>query len=199
MRNKKFFMIGLIGAALLSGCDLNFLAQAGAGDLTWPMEKSLERPKLLTYGMYVTPDPEQNPIDPPERFTGYHTALDFEILKGEEETEVPIKAICSGKVTFVGTAQGYGGVFVHTCSLNDQTVSILYGHMDSKTFKLKAGDQIEKATVIGNLAAAHTEESGDNRKHLHLGIHKGEVGVFNGYVQSESELGEFIDPSSLLK
>ena len=182
---------------ILIGCDLNFFAQAGVGDLAWPMEKSLERPKLLTYGMYVTPDPEQNPIDPPENFTGYHSALDFEILPGEEEKEVPVSSICAGKVTFAGSAQGYGGVFVHTCELKGEKVSVLYGHLDAGSFQLEVGDEIQKATFIGNLAQGRSEDSGGTRKHLHLGIHKGEIGVFNGYVQNESELADFIDPASL--
>lgn len=195
---KKLLVVFPLAALIITGCNLNFLAQSGVGDLAWPLDKSIERPKLLTFGMYVTPDPENNPIDPPERFSGYHTALDFEILPGEEDEDVSVKAICSGKVTAAELAEGYGGVFVHTCNLNEQLVSVLYGHLDNESFQLKVGDEVEKGRQIGKLAAARTEASGGNRKHLHLGIHKGEVGVFNGYVQLESELGEFIDPTSLL-
>jgi murein DD-endopeptidase MepM/ murein hydrolase activator NlpD len=198
MNKKNLIVLASLTALIATGCNMNFFAQAGTRDLAWPLEKSWERPKLLTFGMHVTPDPENNPIDPPERFSGYHTALDLEILPGEEDQDVQVKAICSGQVTAAELAEGYGGVFVHTCTLNDQLVSVLYGHLDSESFELKVGDQVEKGAVIGNLAAARTPASGGNRKHLHLGIHKGELGVFNGYVQAESELGEFVDPTSLL-
>ncbi|MGL5830853.1 MAG: M23 family metallopeptidase [Candidatus Altimarinota bacterium] len=194
--NKKYFTLGLMGVLLAGACNMNFFGQSG--NLTWPLEKSWEREQLLTFGLYVTPDAENNPINPPERFSGFHTALDLEVLPGEEDSDVSVKAICTGKVTFAGSAEGYGGVFVHTCVLNEEVVSVLYGHMDADSFQLEVGDEIQKATEIGKLAQAKTAANGYTRKHLHLGIHKGEMGIFKGYVQSETELGEFIDPSSLL-
>src|SRR5688572_13778429 len=82
------------------------LAQAEA-PIGWPLSEGERREKKLTFGMYVTPDPEQNPIDPPERFTGYHTGLDLEILPEEENEEVPVLAACDGKIVSTKEIAGY--------------------------------------------------------------------------------------------
>lgn len=147
--------------------------------------------------MYVTPDPDQNPIDPPERFTGYHTALDFEILPGEKTQEIPVRAVCDGPVVQSGFIEGYGGAVIQQCTLNSQTVTTLYGHLKTESLaspqaQLQIGDQ------LGILADHNSEDSGQTRKHLHLGIHKGPEIDVRGYVQNEEELGSFLDPKQVL-
>jgi hydrogenase/urease accessory protein HupE len=63
-------------------------SDGSSGGLTHPLSKFDERPKLLTFGLFVTSNPDQNPIDPPERFVGYHTALDIETFDDEQAAEV---------------------------------------------------------------------------------------------------------------
>lgn len=159
-----------------------------------PLEKFSQREKLLKFGMYVTPDPDQNPIDPPERFNGYHTALDIEILPEELNEPVTVYAVCPGKIVSVDVAEGYGGVIIQTCTLNDQEVTILYGHIDPDSYKILQGQDIAAGAPLGNLGADKTPESGGTRKHLHLGIHKGSEIELRGYVQTQAELDDFIDP-----
>lgn len=185
-------LLPIIGTVFLSACT------ASAAGWTVPMDDAHSRPLLLTFGLHVTPDPEQNPIDPPERFEGFHTALDFEILPGEEEADVPVYAACDGEVAAATTAEGYGGVIVHSCLLDGEEVSVLYGHIDPESFEVEIGDRVQKGERIALLAAHKSAGSGDTRKHLHFGIHRGSDISYLGYVQSESELGEFIDPRPVL-
>lgn len=168
--------------------------------LPWPVDKTDQRQVLLKFGMYVTPDPSQNPITPPERFTGYHTGMDIEILPEERDAPVPIKTICEGKVLYNGSIEGYGGVVIQECTINNQPVSVLYGHLKPVSIKVtKSEERVKPETVIAELGDANTEETGNTRKHLHLGIHKGNHIEFLGYLDDEADLQEFIDPLPLLK
>lgn len=165
--------------------------------VTSPLPNIEERPRLLTFGLYVTPDPARNPIDPPERFTGYHTALDFEILPGEERIDVPVFAMCDGTVLFRDAVDGYGGMFIQSCMLNDQPVTVLYGHLRIDSLPRK-NTAVKQGDPIALLAPAYSRGSDDTRKHLHIGIHKGTQLEFLGYAQDAKRLEEFIDPASLL-
>ncbi len=168
--------------------------------LPWPLEKADQRQTLLKFGMYVTPEPNRNPIYPPERFTGYHTGLDIEILPGEIETVVPVKTICEGKIIYTGTIEGYGGVVIQECILNNQPTSVLYGHVKPSSIKVSKSDEVIKPeTTIAELGDTNSEETGNTRKHLHLGIHNGNHVEFLGYVNDEKDLQEFIDPLPLLR
>lgn len=175
-------------------------AAKSAALLPWPLEKSDERKELLRFGMYVTPDPTKNPISPPERFTGYHTGLDIEILPEEKDSTVPVKTICEGKILFTGTIEGYGGVVIQECNINNQLFSILYGHLKPSSISVSQNNEIIKpSSTIAELGDDRTEETGNTRKHLHLGIHKGNHIEFLGYVTDQQELSEFIDPLPLLE
>jgi hypothetical protein len=176
---------------LLAGCTANSYG------LALPLPDADDRPMLLTFGMYVTPDPDQNPIDPPERFIGYHTGLDFEIFPNEKDAEVPVYAICEGKVTYSGFAEGYGGLVAQRCTISGEEVSIIYGHLALDGLP-RVGTTLKKSRSFALLAAAKSHDSDDNRKHLHLTIHKGTEAVYLGYVQTKGELKDFIDPQSVL-
>ncbi len=205
MTLQRYAIIGITMVILLSGWAALPNESAARREelksmgLSLPMTDMEARAKLLTFGLYVTPNPAQNPIDPPERFTGYHTALDLEILPTEQNMPVDVYAICSGEVTYSESAAGYGGVLVQRCVINEQPVTVLYGHLDPDSFRRKRGEQLTSGETIGVLAATHSEESDGNRKHLHLGIHKGTAPEFLGYVQSEEELSAFMNPATVLK
>lgn len=177
---------------LTTGC----LSEA-AFSVRQPIDDALNRPTPLSFGVYVTPDPEQNPIDPPERFTGYHVGLDYEVTEEELERDVPIYSICTGEIVSSSSAEGYGGLLVQRCRLGREDVTVLYGHLAREGLP-DEGREVEAGEQIGILAPARSDDSGHNRKHLHLGIHRGEELDFRGYVQEEEEIQEFIDPKTVL-
>ncbi|MDO8649124.1 MAG: M23 family metallopeptidase [Candidatus Peregrinibacteria bacterium] len=180
-------------AALLS----LMLSACASSTFGLPLPNARERLTPLAFGLYVTPDPAQNPINPPERFTGFHAGLDFEIRPGEADREVTVYAICDGAVAYSGSAEGYGGVIVQHCALQGEPVTVLYGHLSSDS-RPEVGQVLTRGETIGTLAPGHSVASGFNRKHLHLGIHRGETVEFLGYVQSERELENFIDPAGVI-
>lgn len=183
----------LVPAAL----PLALVACVSTNGLALPLDNVANRPTPLHFGLHVTPDPEQNPIDPPERFTGYHAAVDFEVSADELETEVPVYAVCRGRVVYSGFAEGYGGVLVHRCRIEGEDVTVLYGHLSQEGLPAE-GATVKPGQRLGVLAAARSTDSGDTRKHLHLGIRKGRELDLRGYVQTEEELLEFHDPALIL-
>lgn len=187
----RFFIPVFVVAAVVAATTRT---PAGIHD---PLPNAANRATPLSFGLYVSPDADDNPIDPPERFSGYHAAEDFEVSAGELDGDVPVYAICSGRVIFSGYAEGYGGLLIHRCKIEGQDVTVLYGHlkidgMPEENAMVQGGD------TIGLLADARSYESGMNRKHLHLGIHKGKKLALRGYVQTEKELEDYVDPATVL-
>jgi hypothetical protein len=183
---KQAFSI-LIGSIFLAGCT-TYAA---------PLPNASSRPTPLHFGLYVTPDPAQNPIDPPERFTGYHVATDFEIFDGEEDEDIPVYAICGGKVAFSGFSEGYGGLVTEYCHLADQDVTVIYGHLALDSL-VPSGTSVGTGQLLGVLGAARSSDTDGSRKHLHLGIAKGHGSEVRGYVQDPAELDLFLDPQEIL-
>jgi len=163
----------------------------------WPIENGAGRETPLHFGVYVTPDPATNPIDPPERFTGFHTGMDFEISKSEADARIDVYAVCSGKVRFGGFAEGYGGVVNQNCTLKGELATVIYGHLTVEGLPA-AGTMLAQGQKIGTLGAAKSHDTDGNRKHLHFTIHKGSTSSMLGYVQTEAELKDFIDPATVL-
>lgn len=192
MPNQSPFFAALTLAVLLTGCT----ASAG-GPPGWPLPDAESRPTPLHFGLAVTPDPENNPIDPPERFSGIHVGTDFEIFEGEEETDVPVFAICPGRVLISSFTEGYGGLVIQRCTINKQAVTVLYGHLKIDSLP-KKGKTLKKGAQIGVLGTARTKDTDGNRKHLHLAIHKGTGIAYLGYVQTQAEVDQFMDPLSVL-
>lgn len=181
----------VLGLLFLVGCGIS------AAGLVEPIDHSLSRATPLHFGLYVTPDPATNPINPPERFEGYHAALDYEVSADELEADVPVYAICPGKVLYSGFAEGYGGLLVHRCRIDGQDVTIIYGHLTVEGLPAVKSN-VKLGQTIGVLAPAHSTDSDGNRKHLHLGIHKGTELDIRGYVMNEQDLAEFLDPAEVL-
>lgn len=177
----------------LAGCATG----AGASGISAPLDDFALRQTPLHFGLHVTPDPDSNPIDPPERFTGYHVGLDVEVGAAELDKDVAVHAICAGPVVYSGFAGGYGGLVVQACTVGKQAVTVIYGHLALDNLPghgaaLKSGDR------IAVLAPARSYGSDGNRKHLHLGIHSGSTIDMRGYVQTAEETRQFIDPMTVL-
>jgi len=170
--------------------------RSSAADLNLPLDDALSRVTKKPFGIYITP--KNSPVSP-EKFTGWHTGADFEIFPGEENKDISVFAICAGKLLVKEFGRGYGGMLVQACDINNQPVTVIYGHLKLESIELKIGDDLTVGSVIGILGRGYTSETDYERKHLHLGIHKGSMINTRGYVATESELSNWVDPISVLK
>jgi hypothetical protein len=156
-----------------------------------PLDRAKERVTKKYFGLFVAP--QNSPVQP-EKFRGYHTGTDFEIFPEEADAIVSVHAICSGKLLVKKYATGYGGAAVQACVLDNQPVTVIYGHLKLASITNNVGDELKTGEAIGPLGATYSQETSGERKHLHLGIHKGSGVNILGYVQSKNELSGWIDP-----
>lgn len=159
-------------------------------DLELPIKEAGQRVTKKPFGIKISPD--NSPINP-ERFSGYHTGIDYEIFEGEEATDVRVFAICDGEILKKESILGYGGILIQKCQLNDQSVTVLYGHIRLSSVQQNVGDFISKEDKLALLGRGFSQETDGERKHLHLGIHKGTDIDILGYVQTKSELEDWIN------
>lgn len=148
------------------------------------------------FGIKVSP--ADSPVQP-ERFSGYHTGVDLEVNPDELNKDVQIKAFCSGKVREKKWANGYGGLLVQDCEIDDQKVTVVYGHLKLSSILANPSDQLNVGDDVGLLADDRSKDSDNERKHLHLAIHKGPDVNIKGYIQDQKNLIYWIDPQKYLK
>lgn len=160
-------------------------------DFQAPLSRVLERVTKKPFGIYITP--QTSPVQP-EKFQGYHTGTDFEIFPEELKADVPVKAVCSGKLVMKKYVSGYGGVMVESCELNKNPITVIYGHLKLASISKSTGENIIAGETLGILGANKSIETDGERKHLHLGFHKGAAINILGYVQSKSALSDWLDP-----
>lgn len=161
-----------------------------------PLNQVKDRVTKKKFGTYITP--QKSPVQP-ERFKGYHTGADFEILPGEENIAVPVKTICGGPLRVKQIVEGYGGVTIQECLYNAEAVSVIYGHLDLASISAAEGNYLAPGTFLGNLGAAFSAETDGERRHLHLGIYLGQAADLRGYVQDSGELALWLDPLTVIK
>lgn len=161
-----------------------------------PINNPKKRVTKKPFGIKI--DPKTSPIQP-EKFSGFHVGTDYEILGKEADQEVSVKAICNGELALKDDIDGYGGLAIQKCKLEDQDITVLYGHLDLKNVTKNVGEQLFSGEIIGHLGAAMTEETDGERKHLHLGIHKGKEINSSGYETTESALKQWMNPEEVLK
>jgi murein DD-endopeptidase MepM/ murein hydrolase activator NlpD len=159
--------------------------------LVSPMDRRAERVTKKMFGTYITP--KTSPVQP-ERFTGYHTGLDYETFPTEAKTEASVFAACTGKVRALQTVSGYGGVLVQQCVVAGQTVTALYGHIRLSSVKVKVGTELKAGTQFAVLGTGFSSETGGERKHLHFSLHKGTAINWRGYVSTKAALVDWLDP-----
>jgi murein DD-endopeptidase MepM/ murein hydrolase activator NlpD len=155
-----------------------------------PISDAKSRVTKKPFGIKVSPT--NSPVQP-EKFSGYHTGVDFEILPGEEDKDVPIYAACDGVVVYKNYVSGYGGVLVEQCKIDNQDVTVLYGHLKLPSIGNKIKDNIKAGDQIAVLGKGYNQETDGERKHLHLGIHKGTSIDLKGYVQNQKDLSGWLD------
>lgn len=159
--------------------------------LVSPLDRRAERVTKKLFGTYITP--KTSPIQP-ERFTGYHTGLDYETFASEAKVDVPVIAACTGKVRALQTVSGYGGVLVQQCVVDGQTLTALYGHLRLSSISVKTGTTLKAGTKFAVLGTGFTSETSGERKHLHFSLHKGTAIVWKGYVGTKGALVDWLDP-----
>lgn len=156
-----------------------------------PLDRAKGRANKKPFGIFVTP--KTSPVQP-ERFSGFHTGADFEIFPEELSADVFMRAICDGALLSKRTASGYGGVLVQSCQLGGQDVTVIYGHVALSSVSAKVGDEIIYGENIALLGADKSKDTDGERKHLHLGIHRGKSINILGYVADEKSLSDWLDP-----
>lgn len=192
----------VIGLVLLAGCapmkespvvpavEVSSVAGSTPVNVVSPISNAEARITKKPFGIFISP--ETSPVQP-ERFSGYHTGADFETLPNEADTDVEIFSICSGKVRFAGWVKGYGGVLIQDCTYKGEQVTVLYGHLNIDSVSLESGSELLEGTTIGNLGKGFSTQTDNERKHLHLSIHKGTSIEYRGYVQAEKDLSGWIN------
>ncbi len=164
--------------------------------LDFPLANALARVTKKPFAIFITP--ATSPVQP-ERFRGYHTGTDFETFPGEQGIDVPVSAICDGTLVMKKWATGYGGVAVERCTIDGQPVTVVYGHLKLASVTPKVGDAMKAGQTFAVLGKGFSTETDGERKHLHLGIHKGTTIDILGYVQKKSDLSQWIDPMTVLQ
>ncbi|MFA6253023.1 MAG: M23 family metallopeptidase [Patescibacteria group bacterium] len=159
-----------------------------------PIAQALSRVTKKPFGIKISI--KDSPVQP-ERFSGYHTGVDFETTEAEQNIDVPIYAICSGPLVLKKYATGYGGVAVQSCEINKKTVTVIYGHLQLASISAKVNQELKAGDQLGILGKEYSTETDGERKHLHLGIHYGEQVALLGYVQKQSELSAWMDVAKL--
>ncbi|MFZ2804162.1 MAG: peptidoglycan DD-metalloendopeptidase family protein [Patescibacteria group bacterium] len=170
--------------------DTTTTAPVAPPELSPPLPDALSRVTKKTFGLYVSPT--DSPVSP-ERFTGYHTGVDFETTPAEQNIDVHVSAVCDGPLLLKEWASGYGGAAVQKCTLDKQVVTIIYGHLLETSITPKVGDQMKAGEQFAVLGKGYSQETDGERKHLHLGIHKGSSINILGYVQNKSNLSGWLD------
>ncbi len=156
-----------------------------------PLHQDSKRITKKPFGVHITP--QNSPIEQ-ERFSGYHTGVDYELLPGESAQTVAVRAACAGKVLYKEWVKGYGGVVVQECLLDGELVTTLYGHLDISSVEIPLNTILQPGDIIGYLGNGFTRQTDNERAHLHFAIHHGTELVLLGYVDDNSQLQDWINP-----
>lgn len=101
--------------------------------------------------------------------------------------------MCAGAVRFTGWVKGYGGVLIQDCTVQQQEVTVLYGHLKIASITKSTGGTLSTGATIGLLGKGYSTETDGERKHLHLSVHRGTALEYRGYVSSATELDQWIN------
>lgn len=76
---------------------------------------------------------------------GFHDGVDFSNTCG-----TPVRAVSAGRVTFVGSAGAYGQRVIVD---HGGGVESIYGHLQSGSFRVSAGDLVDGGTIVASVGA----------------------------------------------
>ncbi len=156
-----------------------------------PISNALNRVTKKPFGIKISPS--NSPVSP-EKFSGYHTGVDFETLASEQDSDVAVFAICSGRLLLKKQATGYGGLAAQSCKIGEEDVTVIYGHLKLTSIQTSVGGELTAGQTLGILGKGYSSEADGERKHLHLGIDKGTSINIKGYAAKQSDLSEWLDP-----
>lgn len=209
---KKILLVATVTILLATGCrqakpiinepntitspSLTMAFTSTVPKLSEPLANALTRITKKPFGIHITP--ATSPITP-EKFKGFHTGTDFETLDTEKDIDITVNAVCNGKLLLKKSATGYGGVAVQSCVLDGANITVVYGHLKHASITLNTGDAITAGKQIAILGKGYSGETDEERKHLHLGIHKGTNIVLLGYVQNKTDLSNWLNVGDFLK
>lgn len=174
--------------------EASFSEEAARPLFALPLDRAGGRVMKKPFGMLIAP--ATSPVQP-ERFSGYHTGEDFEIFPEEEDAPVAVHAICDGTIAEKRHASGYGGVLVERCKDEGRPITVIYGHLALSGVGKDTGTSLVAGETIGYLGATGSTDTDSERKHLHLGIHRGAGIDIRGYVATQGELSGWIEPYML--
>jgi murein DD-endopeptidase MepM/ murein hydrolase activator NlpD len=160
-----------------------------------PLAKALMRVTKKPFGIYITK--KTSPVQP-EKFSGFHTGVDFETTDEEQKIDVAIYVVCDGPLKTKKSATGYGGIAVQGCKIENKDVTVIYGHLRLSSVTTKLGAELKAGDKLGVLGTGFSSETSGERKHLHLGIHLGPGISILGYVQDKTALSQWLDATTYL-
>lgn len=201
--------VSLLALAVLAGCNQTtpplpavpplaptpIASQPLELELVPPLDQAMARVTLKTFGLFVSP--QHSPVNP-ERFTGYHTGVDFETFSSEQNTSVNVMAICLGKLLQKSWVKGYGGVAVQACTLEEKPITVVYGHLKLSSISTKVGEELKAGVAWAELGRGASYETDNERKHLHLGLKRGISINLHGYVPKPTDLSQWLDATKYL-
>ncbi len=171
-----------------------------AQDWYYPMDKYKERITVKNFGTFIDSNfyKGKEKLFPHNKFYGYHAAVDLDTDKEEKNINVPVYAVHSGTIVYVGSLDGYGGVILERLQGEERTA--LYGHVKISNLGIEIGDEIKPGQIITYLGDEFSKETSGERKHLHFGIYKGADLYFHGHESSQLVLlKKWEDPTEYLK
>ncbi|MBU2028660.1 M23 family metallopeptidase [Patescibacteria group bacterium] len=174
------------------------LAEESAREITIsdvPLPNPEKRITKKPFGILISP--QNSPVSL-EKFSGYHTGTDFEIFPEETDVDIEVRAICGGEILQKKKVSGYGGVIIQSCVLNGEVVMVLYGHLKLSNAPAEIGKTFFRGDKLAMLGADGSADTDGERKHLHLGIRKGDTVDVRGYVSNQNELTNWLDPVKIL-
>lgn len=163
----------------------------------YPMTRYDQRTTNRWHGKTITAA-DREPLHCGYPFTGFHAGDDLEVTAAELNQSVPVFAIAQGTVRQVADVDGYGGLIVIEHQLNNQTVTAYYGHVDLSRTRVQVDDTVRGGQHIADLGADCSSQTSDERKHLHFSIRRGTSIDVRGYVNTESELNQWLNPKTTL-
>ena len=154
---KSIFFIALITFFVLIFLTPVSLAKQNAW--YFPMTKYQERIKVKDFRQYINGSfyiGKEN-LFPLNRFYGYHAGVDLEIFPQEKDSLVPVYTIGNGKIVFVGSLEGYGGIILESLDGSDHTT--LYGHVKTLNIPIKNGQNVKAGDIITYLGDGFSGET----------------------------------------
>ncbi|MBI3305184.1 M23 family metallopeptidase [Candidatus Parcubacteria bacterium] len=196
MKLRAQIVFGLVGVMWL------VLAQPAPGFARawyYPMDAHEARAYLKGFGQLIDTVfyEGQEELFPFNRFYGYHAGVDLEVSPSELSTRVPVYAVTSGTISYVGSLAGYGGVIL--LRLDGEATTALYGHVKITDLPYRVGDQVSAGSVLAHLGDAFSAETSRERKHLHFAIYRGTDQYFRGHESTPEQLSaRWEDPLAYL-